>query len=106
MPMNIIVGKAKERQDEQIHQVLTDWGESAIATLDAIQDVNKFWRENQWGPGAPKGGTPAMEVEARIPARLLHLYLASHPDLDIQDDRQWYKFLNEHPEIDTRRERR
>ena len=84
---------------------LENWGTSLITRIDSLQDSNKYFREHQVGWDKKHGQSGISELEARVPHRLMHAYMKTHPDFDYQDDRQWYHFLNAHPEIDTRKRR-
>lgn len=101
---NIITGVGKEITVDDV-DTMGAWGSEVFAQIAGIQDANKYWRENQQGMGKKPGYVDHGRMEARIPLKLMLAYEKAHPDFDYNDDKSFYKFLDAHPEFDTRPKR-
>lgn len=107
MPNTFHVGKPDVGKVISVDDVATmdQWGAALADQIDAIQDTNKFYRENQQGMGKKPGYVDYGRSEMAVPVKLMLAYEKAHPDWDFRDDKQFYRFLDAHPEFDRRPKR-
>lgn len=101
--MEVLIRNAADKEkwlNFELENLNRDWAPRIETGMDMIQAQNKWWRENQVGMGKSPFASPEGVKEARLPYHLLLMKLQENPNI-LQDDKAWYKWLNNNPSMKT-----